>query len=125
LLFIIQNEFATMDETNQQTKLTTISKGFEETILCLAKSMRMQEEKTKVTLCARSLLVCCSSTNLLSTDQKLWLKFLYLIFDKQQNEVENYLKNNIDLLMQISTTNQRLQKVITSCLRMSSTLFSS
>jgi len=92
--------------------LTIVGKGFEETILCLAKSMRMQEEKAKTILCARALLVCCLSSQLLLTDEKLWMKFLYLIFDKQQNEIENYLKNNADSLVQICTTNQRLQKVI-------------
>jgi len=93
-------------------KLTLISKSFEETILCLAKSMRMQEEKSQTLLSARALLVCCSSSNRLLTDKKLWLKFLYLIFDKQQNQMENYFQNNIDSLVQICTTNQRLEKVI-------------
>ncbi len=108
----IQNEFSTIDENNQQMKLTLISKSFEETILCLAKSMRMQEEKSQTLLSVRALLVCCSSSNRLLTDKKLWLKFLYLIFDKQQNQVENYFQNNIDSLVQICTTNQRLEKVI-------------
>jgi hypothetical protein len=91
-------------------KLTIISKSFEETILCLAKSMRMQEDKTKTLLSARALPICCLSSNLLSTDEKLWLKFLYLIFDKQTNQIEIYFQHNIDSLVQICTTNQRLQK---------------
>ena len=111
-MIFIQNESPTGDETNQQMTLTTIAKGLEETILCLAKSMRMQEEKAKIVLCARALLVCCLSSQLLLSDEKLWTKFLYLIFDKQQNEIENYFKNNVDSLVQICTTNQRLQKVI-------------
>jgi len=74
--------------------------------------MRMQNEQTKSLLAARSLLVCCLSSNVLMINEKLWLKFLYLIFDKQQNQIENYLQNNIDSLVKICATNQRLQKVI-------------
>jgi hypothetical protein len=84
----------------------------EDTILCIAKAMRMQDNNIKLDLSARALLVCCLSSNLLFINQKLWLKFLYLIFDKQQNEIENYFKNNIDSLVQICTTTQRLQKVL-------------
>ncbi|CAF2549669.1 unnamed protein product [Rotaria sp. Silwood2] len=108
--FPISNESSTTDETNQQIKLTTVSKSFEETILCLAKSMRMQDENTKQILSIRALLVCCLSSILLLTDEKLWLKFLYLIFDKQYKEIENYFNNNINSLVQICTTNQRLTK---------------
>lgn len=74
--------------------------------------MRTQDEQTKSLLSARSLLVCCLSSNVLLTNEKLWLKFLYLMFDKQQNQIENYLQNNINSLVQICTANQRLQKVI-------------
>lgn len=91
--------------------LTTVAKGLEETILCLAKSMRMQDEKAKTILCARALLVCCLSSQVVLSDEKLWIKFLYLIFDKKKDEIENYLKNNVDSLVQICTTHQRLQKV--------------
>ena len=73
--------------------------------------MRMQEEKTKVLLCARALLLCCSSAELLSTNEKLWLKFLYLIFDKQGSEVEKYFQTNKEQLIQMCTSQQRLQRV--------------
>lgn len=73
--------------------------------------MRMQETSTKVLLCARALLVSCASRDLLGTDEKLWLKFLYLIFDKQQNEIELYFQNNADALVKICTGEGRLQKV--------------
>ncbi|CAF2053347.1 unnamed protein product [Rotaria magnacalcarata] len=108
--FQITNETSSNDEANQQLNLTTVSKGFEETMLCIAKAMRMQDEQFKQTLSDRALLACCSSSILLSSDEKLWLKFLYLIFDKKPNEVENYLKNNVNSLVQICTTNQRLTK---------------
>lgn len=88
-----------------------VSKGFEETILCLAKSMRTQDDQSKGLLAARSLLVCCSSSILLSTDARLWLKFLYLLFDRQRKQIDQYLQNNIDELVRICTNNQRLQKV--------------
>ena len=107
----LKNELSIGDEMNQQIKLTSISKSLEEIILCLAKSMRMQDNQLKLLLSSRALLVCCSSSNLLLIDKKLWLKFLYLIFDKQQNQIENYFLNNLDLLVQICTTNQRLRKV--------------
>ncbi|CAF5141483.1 unnamed protein product, partial [Rotaria magnacalcarata] len=110
--FQITNETSSNDEANQQLNLTTVSKGFEETMLCIAKAMRMQDEQFKQTLSDRALLACCSSSILLSSDEKLWLKFLYLIFDKKPNEVENYLKNNVNSLVQICTTNQRLTKLV-------------
>ena len=72
--------------------------------------MRTQDEQTKNLLSARSLLVSCLGANVLLTGEKLWLKFLYLLFDKQQNQIENYLQNHVDSLVQICTTNQRLQK---------------
>ncbi|CAF1278175.1 unnamed protein product [Adineta ricciae] len=100
----------TSDETSQQTKLTAVSKGFEETVLCLAKSMKMQDEQLKFILCVRTLLICCLSAQLLSTDNKLWLKFLYLIFDKQPKDIQNFLQNHADALIQTCTSNQRLQK---------------
>ncbi|CAF3563233.1 unnamed protein product [Rotaria sp. Silwood1] len=109
--FQISNEsLSIVDETNQQMKLTTVSKSFEETILCLAKSMRMQDENAKEILSNRALLVCCLSSNLLLTDEKLWLKFLYLIYDKQQKEIEDYFQNNANALVEICTTYQRLTK---------------
>lgn len=74
--------------------------------------MRMQDEQAKIVLSTRALLVCCSSSNILLTNNKLWLKFLYLIFDKQQKEIDIYLQNNIQSFVQICTTNQRLLKVI-------------
>lgn len=89
-----------------------ISKGFEETILCIAKAMRMQDDKAKQMLSAQALLASCLSSNILLTDDKLWLKFLYLIFDKKHNEIEVYFKTNVDSLVKICTTNQRLTKVI-------------
>ncbi|UJR36911.1 hypothetical protein I4U23_029624 [Adineta vaga] len=101
---------ASTDETNQQMKLTIVSKGFEETVLCLAKSMRMQDEKLKIMLCVRALLICCLSSQILSTDERLWIKFLYLIFDKQQKEIEKFFNNNVNLLIETCTANQRLQK---------------
>ena len=70
-----QNDLSTTDENTSQIKLTNVSKSFEEIILCLAKSMRMQDEQIKVLLSNRTLLVCCSSSNLLLTNEKLWLKF--------------------------------------------------
>lgn len=76
--------------------------------------MRMQDENLKKTLCAKALLLCCSSSNILSTDKRLWLKFLYLTFDKKQKEIEQYFNSNRDLLIQICTTNQQLQKVNSS-----------
>ncbi len=96
-----------------EMKLTIISKSFEEIILCLAKSMRMQDdEKNRIILSARSLIICSLSSNILLTNEKLWLKFLYFIFDKQQKQIEIYFQNNINSLIEICTTNQRLQKVI-------------
>lgn len=89
-----------------------VSKGLEETILCLAKSMRTQDEQNKNVLAARSLLVCCSSSTLFSTNEHLWLKFLYLIFDQQRKQIDQYLQNNIEELVRICTNNQRLQKVL-------------
>ncbi len=100
-------DLSLIDENNQ---LTIISKSFEETILCLAQSMRMQDEKNKNLLSIHALLLCCLSSNILLTNKKLWLKFLYLIFDKQLQQIENYFQNNINSLIQICTTNQRLQK---------------
>ena len=73
--------------------------------------MKMQDEQLKVTLCVRTLLICCLSAQLLSTDNKLWLKFLYLIFDKQPKEIQNFLQNHADALIQACMSNQRLQKV--------------
>lgn len=98
----------TTEENNQQK----ISKNFEELILCLAKSMRMQDEQAKVLLSNRSLLVCSSSSNILLTNNKLWLKFLYLIYDKQSKQIDIYLQNNLQSLIDICITNQRLLKVI-------------
>ena len=114
--FFTQNEATGGDESSASSKLTIISKGVEETLLCLAKAMRMQDTSTKVLLCARALLVCCASRNLLGTDGKLWLKFLYQIFDKQQNEIEDYFQANVDALVQICTSEARLQKVNRSLL---------
>ena len=75
--------------------------------------MRMQDEKTKTILCGRALISCCLGSNVLLIDKKLWLKFLYLIFDKQHNQIDNYFKNNIDSLVRMCTENRRLQQVIT------------
>ncbi|CAF1165471.1 unnamed protein product [Adineta steineri] len=104
------DHFQLTNESGDEMKSTTVSKGLEETLLCLAKSMRTQDEKTKIMLCVRALLVSCLSSQLVLTDEKLWLKFLYHIFDKQQNEIENFFKNNVDLLVKACTENQRIQK---------------
>ena len=74
--------------------------------------MRMQDEQNKSLLAGRSLPICCLSADLLLVNAKLWLKFLYLIFDKQQKQIEHYLQNNVDVLVQICTSSQRLQRVI-------------
>jgi hypothetical protein len=95
-----------------EMKLPIISKSFEEIILCLAKSMRNQDEKNRIILSDYSLIICCLSSNILLTNNKLWLKFLYFIFDKQTKQIEIYFQNNINSLIEICTTNQRLQKVI-------------
>ena len=74
--------------------------------------MRTQDDQSKSLLAARSLLVCCSSSILLSTNEQLWLKFLYLLFDRQKKQIDQYLQNNIEQLVRICTNNQRLLKVI-------------
>lgn len=74
--------------------------------------MRMQEENVKVTLCVQALLICSLASQLLSTNDRLWLKFLYLIHDKKQSEVADFFKKNADQLVQTCTNSQRLQKVV-------------
>lgn len=93
-------------------KLTIISKSFEEIILCLAKSIEMKDDKIKIILSNQTLIICCLSSNVILTNDKLWLKFIYFIFNKQHKQIENYFQQNINSLVQICTTNQRLQKVI-------------
>lgn len=74
--------------------------------------MRTQDDQSKSLLAARSLLACSSSSILLSTDERLWLKFLYLLFDRQRKQIDQYLQNNTEELVRICTNNQRLQQVI-------------
>lgn len=73
--------------------------------------MRNQDEQIKFMLSTRTLILSSLSSITFLSSRQLWLKFLYLIFDKEQKSIENYFQTNRDQLIEICTNNQRLQPV--------------
>ena len=73
--------------------------------------MKNQDERIKSMLATQTLILCALSSITFLTSQQLWLKFLYLIFDKQPKSIETYFKNNQRQLIEISSNSQRLKQV--------------
>jgi len=95
---------------NEENSSTTIAKAFEETILCLAKAMRMQEENAKISLCHRALLVASTGRVVLHCDEKLWWKFLFYIFEKKSTEIDSFISKNVESLVKICSDQRRFRK---------------
>lgn len=113
-LAILDNlQIQTNTELNlsEENSSTTVSKAFEETILCLAKSMRMQEENAKISLCHRALLVASTGRVVLHCDEKLWWKFLFYIFEKKSTEIDSFISKHVESLVKICSDQRRFRKV--------------
>ncbi|CAF1354193.1 unnamed protein product, partial [Didymodactylos carnosus] len=90
------------DETNTYTKAM---KALEETLICLATALKTQSDDVKALVSTKSLLVCCLSSNTFSiTGVNLWQKIIYYIFNKDYSKVNDYLQNNVDILVDTCTT---------------------